>query len=78
MEEHELKIELLLKQLELGKSSRDQCQQQRTDLEEEVRTVCACVCVCEYTLYSQLVGTCCAGKNWLSRRHHSEDPMSPH
>lgn len=43
MEEHELKIELLRKQLELARSGRDQCKQQRMTLQRKVCTVCVCV-----------------------------------
>ena len=36
MEEHELKIELLRKQLELAKSGRNQCRHRRLELQEKV------------------------------------------
>ena len=36
MEEHELKIELLRKQLDLARSGRDQCKQQRLELQNKV------------------------------------------
>ena len=39
MEEHELKIELLRKQLELARSGRDQCKQQRMTLQRKVCSV---------------------------------------
>ena len=36
MEEHELKIELLRKQLELAKSGRNQCRHRRLELQKKV------------------------------------------